>query len=102
MAGRRRREAVGAFNLVLEAARSKSIELNALKAGILLSPEAPRNPEPVRLTMALAIEQYLEYVKTQRSLRTTGRIAPPSRSCFANPIRRPTWMKSLAKTFFGL
>jgi integrase/recombinase XerD len=68
--GRRRREAVGAFDLVLEAARTKSIELNALKAGILLSPEAPRNPEPVRLTMAAAIDQYLEYVKTQRSLRT--------------------------------
>lgn len=68
--GKRRREAVVTFDLVLEAARTKSIELNALKAGILLSPEASRNPEPVRLTMAAAIDQYLEYVKTQRSLRT--------------------------------
>ena len=68
--GKRRRQPIPSFDRVLDAARAKSLELNALKAGILLSPEAPRNPELVRVTMAAAIDQYLEYVKTQRSLRT--------------------------------
>jgi integrase/recombinase XerD len=69
--GRRRRKPVPAFEDVLQAARSKSIELNARKAGILLeAPQAAPAPQAARLTLASAIDQYLEYVRAQRSLRT--------------------------------
>jgi integrase/recombinase XerD len=70
-AGRRRRKPVSKFEDLLPAARSKSIELNARKAGILIEPAQTDSPAKTsRLTLASAIDQYLEYVKTQRSLRT--------------------------------
>ena len=69
-AGKRRRQAMGAFDQVLGAARTKSIELDAIKAGILVSNEQSSVPGSVRLTLAAAIDQYLEYVKAQRSVRT--------------------------------
>jgi integrase/recombinase XerD len=70
-AGRRRRKPVANFEDLLPTARSKSIELNARKAGILLEPAQDAPPARTsRLTLASAIDQYLEYVKTQRSLRT--------------------------------
>lgn len=39
--GKRRRQAVAGFDQVAEAARKRSIELDALRAGILRSPEPP-------------------------------------------------------------
>lgn len=69
-AGKRRRQAIGAFDQVLDAARTKSIELDAIKAGILVSNEQSSVPGSARLTLAAAIDQYLEYVKAQRSVRT--------------------------------
>ena len=68
-AGKRRRQPIANFDQVLDAARAKSLELNALRAGILL-PELPSSPAPGRLTIGDAIDNYLEYIKTQRSLRT--------------------------------
>jgi integrase len=68
--GKRRRQPVASFDQVLSAARAKSIELNARKAGILLLSDATAVVESDRITMAAAIDQYLEYVETQRSLRT--------------------------------
>jgi integrase len=54
----------------LQAARSKSIELNALKAGLLLPSGAAAVREPARLTMNAAIDDYLDYIRKHRSLRT--------------------------------
>jgi integrase/recombinase XerD len=70
-AGRRRRQPVSNYEDLLTTARAKAIELNARKAGILLEPAQTDSPAKTsRLTLASAIDQYLEYVKTQRSLRT--------------------------------
>ena len=68
--GRRHREPVAAFDLVLTAARAKSIQLNARRAGILPSAKPPATPSTARITLAAAIDKYLEYIKVQRSLRT--------------------------------
>ncbi len=59
-----RRKPVPRFENLLQAARSKSIELNALKAGLLVPPDAPVVREPARLTMNAAINEYLEYIQT--------------------------------------
>jgi hypothetical protein len=53
----------------LQAARSKSIELNALKAGLLLPSGAPAVQKPARITMNAAIDDYLDYIRKHRSLR---------------------------------
>jgi hypothetical protein len=68
--GGRRRKPVATFDLVLQTARAKSIELNARKAGILTSAQLPEIIPPARITTASAIDKYLEYVRVQRSLRT--------------------------------
>ena len=44
--GRRRRKPVESFDLVLPAARAKSIELSAAKAGLLTQPEASDRRRP--------------------------------------------------------
>ena len=69
-AGRRRRKPVLKFENLLQAARSKSIELDALKAGLLRSSDTLAVPAPARLTIGAAIDDYLEYVRKHRSLRT--------------------------------
>jgi integrase/recombinase XerD len=66
--GKRRRQAIASFDQVAEAARKKSIELDALGAGIL--PSTPAVLAPERRTIVAAVEDYLDYVKKQRSLRT--------------------------------
>jgi integrase/recombinase XerD len=58
--GRRRRQAVGAFSEVVEAARRKSIEVNAQKAGIV---ETGPEPEQQRITISQAIDEYLDFIK---------------------------------------
>lgn len=68
--GSRHREPVATFDLVLAAARAKSIELNARRAGILPPAKPPAAPATARITLAAAIDKYLEYIKVQRSLRT--------------------------------
>jgi len=62
--GKKRRKAVAKFEDLSAAAQGKFIELQARKAG-LLPPSAPE-----RLTIDDAINQYLEYVRKQRSHRT--------------------------------
>ncbi|MGA2650739.1 MAG: hypothetical protein ABSF28_09455 [Terracidiphilus sp.] len=52
------------------AARSKSIQLNALKAGLLPPDDAPVVDESARLTMNSAIDNYLDYLRKHRNLRT--------------------------------
>ncbi len=66
---RRRRRAIGEFEQATEAARRKSIEIQACRAGIILR-ESKQDKGAARLTMAHAIDQYLEYVKERRSPRT--------------------------------
>jgi integrase/recombinase XerD len=66
---KRRRQSVGDFSLVTEAARRKSIELNALKAGIIHESERPpqRNGQ---MTIGKAIDDYLDFIKGHRKSRT--------------------------------
>jgi len=65
--GKRRRQAVGDFSKVLEAARRKSIEVNAQKVGII---EASPGSEQHRVTINQAIDDYLDFIKTHRKQRT--------------------------------
>ncbi len=69
-AGKRRRKPVPKFENLLQTARSKSIELNALKAGLLPSSDTPSADKTSRITMSAAIDDYLEYIRKHRSLRT--------------------------------
>jgi integrase/recombinase XerD len=74
----RRKESVGDFENVLEAARRKSIELLARKAGVL--PTVPATTMLAnndqgengdgRVTKDAAIQQYLEYIQGHRSETT--------------------------------
>ena len=70
--GKRRRQAIGDFSEVLEAARRKSIEVNAQKAGII---EVNPEPESQRVTIGQAIDEYLDFIKAHRK-RTNLRHLP--------------------------
>ena len=65
--GKRRRKAVGDFSEVIEAARRKSIEVNAQKAGII---DASEGLEQHRVTISQAIDKYLDFIKDHRKQRT--------------------------------
>jgi integrase/recombinase XerD len=68
--GKRRRHSVGGFENVVDGARRKAIELGAIKAGLIRpQPEPPRDDEG-RITIAVAIDSYLDLVRHHRSLRT--------------------------------
>lgn len=84
--GRRRRKPVESFDLVLPAARAKSIEISAVRAGLLALPEpaAMVMEEPARLTMDKAIDEYLDYVRKHRSLRTFRTYRPVLNFHFRN------------------
>ena len=88
--GRRRRKAVESFDLVLPSARSKSIELEAIKAGVLAQSESAAPAQPARLTMDVAIDQYLEYIRKHRSLRTYRTY---------RPVLKILWRNSYTKTY---
>jgi integrase len=70
----RRKESVGGFENVLEAARRKSIELHARKAGVLTTEKANEGAAAGngngRVTKDAAIQEYLEYIQAHRSERT--------------------------------
>lgn len=83
-AGKRRRKPVESYDLLLPAARTKSIELNAIRAGLIAPPEAPAAPVPTRVTMDVAIDQYLEYIRKHRSLRTYRTYRPVLNVLFRN------------------
>jgi integrase/recombinase XerD len=61
------RQAVGDFSEVVEAARRKSIEVNAQKAGII---DAIQGPEQHRVTIGQAIDKYLDFIRAHRKQRT--------------------------------
>jgi integrase/recombinase XerD len=82
--GKRRRKPVPKYEDLVPSARSKSIELNALKVGLLRSSDAPATNEPPRLTMDAAIDQYLEYIRKHRSLRTYRTYRPVLHVHFRN------------------
>jgi integrase len=82
--GKRRRRPVESYDLLLPAARAKSIEVNAMKAGLITPPEAPVASPPTRLTMDAAINQYLEYIRKHRSLRTYRTYRPALNVLFRN------------------
>jgi len=67
--GRRRRQSVESFDEVTDAARRKSIELNALKNGVIEQIAEPAKADE-RLTMGKAIDQYLEFIEAHRKTRT--------------------------------
>jgi integrase/recombinase XerD len=67
--GRRKRQSVQSFDQVVDLARKKSIELNALKNGII-EQLADTHPLPERMTIGRAIDAYLEFIKAHRKLRT--------------------------------
>lgn len=67
--GRRRRQSVESFDEVTDAARRKSIELNAVKNGVIEQIAEPSKADE-RLTMGKAIDQYLEFIEAHRKTRT--------------------------------
>jgi integrase len=67
-AGKRRRQSVSDFSRVSEAARRKSIEVNAFKVGIL-EPEK-NGASRDRSKTGQAIDDYLEFIKAHRKART--------------------------------
>lgn len=68
----------------MQATRAKSIQLNALKAGLLPPEDVPFVDEPARLTMNAAIDDYLEYIRRRRSLRTCRTYRPTLNILFRN------------------
>jgi len=66
-AGKRRRQAVPDFAEVIEGARRKAIEVSAQRAGIL---DSRQETEPQRITIAQAIDEYLDFIKAHRKKRT--------------------------------
>lgn len=68
---RRRRKAVPNFADVLDAARRKAIEVDAMRAGLIESPATVvANSRSEDLAVGKAIDQYLEFIKDHRSHRT--------------------------------
>jgi integrase/recombinase XerD len=65
--GKRRRQVVGNFREVVDAARRKSIEVNAQKAGIIKACQEPDHP---RVAIGEAIDEYLDFTKAHRQERT--------------------------------
>jgi hypothetical protein len=68
--GKRRRHSVGGFENVIDGSRRKAIELGAIRAGLICPHPEPTNNSANRVTIAAAIDSYLDRVKHHRSLRT--------------------------------
>ena len=73
--GKRRRHSVGGFENVTDGARRKAIELGAIRAGLIRPQAEPSRNDDDRISIAAAIDSYLDLVKHHRSLRTYRRIA---------------------------
>jgi len=101
--GKRRRHPIPIFEELVPAARAKSIELQARKAGILVelprseprteslaipSTAEPSAPAPNRIAMAAAVDQYLEFCEKQRSLRTFRTYRPALKTYFLNSYKK--------------
>ncbi|HKU28214.1 MAG TPA: tyrosine-type recombinase/integrase [Candidatus Sulfotelmatobacter sp.] len=75
--GRRRRQAVEDFQLLLEEARLKALHMEAMRAGVIpaTAPIVQPPPPPVsvpsnRLRVETAIDKYLEFIENHRSPNT--------------------------------
>jgi integrase/recombinase XerD len=66
----RRRKAVLSFAVVLEEARLKAIQMEAMRAGLVETPPVPVNVDSNRLRVDTATDKYLEFIKNHRSPRT--------------------------------
>lgn len=67
---RRRRQAVQSFRLVLEEARLKAIQLEAIRAGIVQPPPTLVSAPLSRLRVDTAIDKYLDFIHNHRSPNT--------------------------------
>jgi len=67
---RRRRKAVLNFAAVVEEARRKAIEVEAVRAGVVENRSAPASIPSARLGVGTAIDNYLEFIENHRSPRT--------------------------------
>jgi integrase/recombinase XerD len=67
---KRRRLSVGEFSDVTDAARKKSIELNARREGLIEPAPLTSEEKHSRLTMGKAIDDYLDFIKAHRKPRT--------------------------------
>jgi integrase/recombinase XerD len=68
---RRRRKAVQDFAEVVEAARRKAVEMEAMRAGLIEAPPVVvAAAPPESLAVGRAIDKYLEFIQNHRSRRT--------------------------------
>lgn len=67
---RRRRKAVTDFARILEEARRKAIEVEAMRAGLVETQSSPVSIASDRVCVDTAIDKYLEFIKNHRSPRT--------------------------------
>jgi integrase/recombinase XerD len=68
---RRRRKAVQDFAEVVEAARRKAVEMEAMRAGLIEAPQVVvAATPPESLAVGRAIDKYLEFIQNHRSRRT--------------------------------
>jgi integrase/recombinase XerD len=67
---RRRRKAVQSFAVVLDEARLKAIQIDAMRAGLVEAPPVAVSVQSNRLRVDTAIDKYLDFIKNHRSPRT--------------------------------
>jgi integrase/recombinase XerD len=68
--GRRHRKSVRDFSELIEQARRKAIEVEALRAGVIRREATPATTKPDRIRIGTAIDNYLAYIENHRSRRT--------------------------------
>ena len=99
--GKKRRLAGPLFQEIVAAARAKFVELQARKAGLLPAPETNR------LRMTDAIDQYLKYIRKQRSHRTyltyrptlTGLFRSSYSKTYLDEVTRDDMLKFMSDCF---
>ena len=67
---RRRRKAVRDFSDLIEEARRKAIEVDAMRAGVIAPTSPPVTTSPARIRVGRAIDDYLDFIRHHRSHRT--------------------------------
>ncbi len=98
--GKKRRQPIAMFEEAVPAARTKFLELQARKAGILVAlPAQPAAvaetigveipaPDEGRLKVAAAVDSYMDFIQKQRSLRTFRTYRVALRNYFINCCKR--------------
>ena len=82
--GKRRRKPVPKIEKSVAGCSRKSIQLNALKAGLLPPDDVPVVNEPTRLTTNSAIDDDPEYIRKHRSLKIYRTYPPALNILFSN------------------